>query len=58
MDAATPKNIPQPGSTLPGAAATAPATDVQTPAQGGSYEVDQDTGAYTLVERTKQRNEE
>jgi hypothetical protein len=46
------------GSALPGAAASAPETDVQTPASGGSYQVDPDTGALTLVERTKQRNEE
>lgn len=53
-------DTPQSGSTRPGAAtsAPAPAVEVQTPAQGGSYLVDPVSGAFTLIERTKNPNEE
>jgi hypothetical protein len=31
-------------------------TPVQTPAQGGSYTLDDQTGEHTLVERTQENN--
>jgi hypothetical protein len=59
MDTSREQDTPQRG-TSSGAAAAAPAVipEVQTPALGGSYLVDPESGALTLVERTKNPNEE
>jgi hypothetical protein len=58
MDQAANQDTPPAGSNASGAQKSAPGDAVQTPTHGGSYLVDPDTGAYTLVECTKQRNEE
>ncbi len=58
MDETTQQDTPQSGSTLPGAATSAPAPEVQTPAHGGSYINDDATNTITLVEQTKQPGQE
>lgn len=58
MDEAIAQDTPRPGSTLAGEAAASPVLEAPLPTHGGSYLADPVTGALTLVERTKQPNEE
>ena len=58
METPITQDNPPSGSTLPGAATTAPAPEVQTPAHGGSYINDDATNTLTLVEQTKQPGQE